>query len=642
MSETLGSRLASLDARRFVGRSDELARLEALLEPQRATSVVLLHGAAGVGKSALLRELARRARTRGYSVVEVEARDLAPIAAEVDAATAAALRPGPTLLTLDSWERLSALDVHLRRELIPRLPVDTLVVIASRRPPSSAWASGGWEHLVLDLPLAPLGPAESDALLRAYGVDDAGTRAEVIAWSGGSPLALVLAGADSHGSGDVPAPGSRRIVERLLRRLLESGTDDRYHDVLAVAALARVTTADLLRDVLPAIDASAAFDWLRSHPAAEPLRDGVTLHDLVGRALRADLRRRVPELERDLRRRLIDALYARCTTGGNFQMTLDLQHLVQDPAIRWGFSWDTSGRLRIDAPRAGDLDAIAALGSKSARAWLDDVSDWFEVSPDRVTVIRDLDDAIAGYGVSVTPHNAPAAALEDPILAARVRHAGDHVPDGAAVIWRQAIDLTRDATSPVIAQIGLAGIVNSGLVNPAAAYLPVVRGDDAARAFADACGAVAVPELAVELHDLTIECRVINYGPGGLLAFQRTAVYRELGLPAPAPPPTLADLREALRNYHSPALLADGPFAPPTGTKADRGAAARRRLDHGIATAFGSSPQDKLLRSVLELAYIDPAPSHELAADELHFSRASYFRKLREAVERVAVQLGIA
>jgi AAA+ ATPase superfamily predicted ATPase len=52
---TLGQRLAREDARRFVGRERELGVLESLLADDPPAAVAFVHGAAGIGKSALLR-----------------------------------------------------------------------------------------------------------------------------------------------------------------------------------------------------------------------------------------------------------------------------------------------------------------------------------------------------------------------------------------------------------------------------------------------------------------------------------------------------------------------------------------------------------------------------------------------------------
>ena len=518
MPETLAAR----DAARFVGRAEELARLEGLVGEDPPVSVVLLHGPGGVGKSALMRELARRVRAHGVTPVEIEARGIAPLAEELDRALEPAMTARRPLVLLDSWERLAVLDAHLRRHLLPRLPADALVVIASRDAPGRSWFSAGWDHVVLDLPLGPLRSGEADALLALRGVTDPGRRAAAVAGAGGSALALALA---ADVPADIPAG-----PDSLLRRVLDSEPEGEGRAVLAVAALARVTTPALLATVLPEVDAAHWFAWLCEHAGAEPLGDGVTLHELVGRALRDDLRNRTPELERDLRRRLVDALYARGAVDGLLGLTLDLQHLVEDPAIRWGFAWDPSGRLRIDTPRLGDPDAIAARSGRAARVWLADARRWFDEAPQRVTVVRDEDDVIVGYGIAATPANAPAFAAEDPVIGPRLRHAERTVPDGAAVVFRQAVDLTHGAGDSVISLLGLAGILGSGLANPAAAYLPIVRGDLAAEAFSAACGARPIDELVVERAGVRVECHNLDYGPGGLLAFQHAAVYRELGL----------------------------------------------------------------------------------------------------------------
>jgi hypothetical protein len=625
-----------------VGRSRELARLEPLLGPDPAASVVFLHGPGGVGKSALMREFARRAVARGWTPLSIDARDIAPLAEAIEAAIAPAAALARPLLLLDSWERLGALDSCLRDSLQPRLPSDALVVIGSRQPPERGWHEGGWEHVVLEISLGPLDADEADALLESRGVVDLAKRAAAVSWAHGSPLALALAAE----AGEAPAAtladgGPGLMVDRLLSFLLGAQPEGEYRKVLAVAALARVTTRDLLATVLPGIDAGRAFGWLARHPSAEPLRDGVMLHDLVGQVLRTDLRRRAPDLERDLRRRIADALYADSARGGLLQMTLDLQHLVQDPAIRWGFAWDMSGRYWVGPPRPDDATAIARLGGRAARAWLEGAEPYFRRTPELVTVVRDRDSGIVGYGVSLTPATAPAWASDDPAVGPRVAHAARHVPGGAAVICRQAVDFTRQPSSPVTALIGMASIIGAGLDNPAAAYLPISQTDAAARAFSAACGARPVVELAIELGGVRVECHVLDYGPGGLLAFQRAAVYRELGLPPPAVPsrPPIEAVREALRAYGSRARLAASPLAQSGGSPAARAEQLRRRIDDAVQHAFGSTRDDRLLRRVLERGYIDPAPTHEAAAAELNLSRTAYFRHLRAAVERVATHL---
>jgi AAA ATPase-like protein len=635
--ETLNGRVAARDAARFVGRAAELARLEGLVGDDRPVTVVLLHGPGGVGKSALMRELARRAAARGATPVTVEARGLAPLAEELDQALAPAMTARRPLVMLDSWERLEALDGHLRRHLLPRLPADALVVIASRHAPGRSWFSAGWDHVVLDLPLSPLDTDEANALLAIHGMQDPTRRAAAVAWAGGSPLALVLV---ADGPADLPAGGdadvSPAVIDALLQRLLDVQPEGDGRAVLAVAALARVTTPALLATVLPDVDAGRWFAWLCEHPSAEPLDDGVTLHDVVARTLCADLRHRTPALERDLRRRLVDALYARGSVDGLLRRTLDIQHLVQDPAIRWGFAWDPSSRLRIDTPRLGDPDAIAARSGRAARVWLADARRWFDEAPECVTVVRDEDDVIAGYGIAATPANAPAFAAEDPIIGPRLRHAARKVPGGAAVVFRQAVDLTHGSGASVTSLLGLAGILGSGLPNPAAAYLPIVLGDREAEAFSAACGARPIDELVVERAGVRVECHNLDYGPGGLLAFQHAAVYRELGLPPPTTLPTLEEVRQALRHLGSPALLARGPLAPTTGTLEERATAVRARIERAVDETFGESAEDRELRDALVRGYLDPAPDHEQAAAGLHLSRAAYFRRLRAAVARVA------
>jgi predicted ATP-dependent serine protease len=85
-ADTLADRMLDRDRGRFVGRTAELAFLERCLGTDPPASIVLVHGAGGIGKSTLLRELARRAALGGRETFFVEGRELSPVTARIASA----------------------------------------------------------------------------------------------------------------------------------------------------------------------------------------------------------------------------------------------------------------------------------------------------------------------------------------------------------------------------------------------------------------------------------------------------------------------------------------------------------------------------------------------------------------------------
>src|SRR5690242_3792528 len=135
---TLAARLADADRRRFTGRASELAFLDTCLDDDAPVSVVHVSGPGGIGKSSLLREVARRAEARGRRSVVVDGRELGPAPGLLEAAVREAAQHAKPVLLLDSYERMTALDPYLRSELLPGLPDQALVVIAGRGTPDPA------------------------------------------------------------------------------------------------------------------------------------------------------------------------------------------------------------------------------------------------------------------------------------------------------------------------------------------------------------------------------------------------------------------------------------------------------------------------------------------------------------------------
>lgn len=673
MSSTLAERLAARDEQRFVGREREIAFFDSLLVDDPPAQVVLVHGPGGIGKSTLLREVARRAARRGYTTRVVEGRDLAPVPGEIESALGDVSAVPRPLILFDTYERMAAADGWLRGRLLPSLPARSVVVLAGRTVPEPAWFENGWERLAVALKLDPMPDDAALDLVRAHGLRDGDLAEELVGWADGSPLALALAAdaAVRHGDGDGDTDGwtTRNIhehpnlVQAILHRIAKTELDGGNLDVAAVAAIARACDEAMLRDVLPEVDARAADAWLRERTFAEPVAGGTALHEIVRQAMRADLRTRDPERDRELRRRIADHLFLKGLKAGP-RTVVDLSELVENDAIRWGFGADGSTTHRPDLWRPEDLPVAKdkILLKPSGAAWWTLTEPILAQAPDRVVTVRDARDTLCGIAIAVTPENAPPVCERDPCLGPWIAHARAAHPGEEVLIWRDSVDFVGhgEITSPVLSILNTAAILRSGLDNPRWSYIPIDATNPAAVAFAEAVASTHLTDLDCPVGDRVVQCHQIDHSDEGLLGSIRAAIYGELGLGSPGPvrlggdlgtlgaailaaeeaaaprgPVTPDVVRDALRNLHQPLELAASPLATGT-TPEERAASVRAEVEDAVTHAFGDSPDEQLLEAIVRRGYLDPDGGHERAADELHVSRATYFRRLKTASARVA------
>ncbi len=79
--------------------------------------------------------------------------------------------PAGGVLLVDTYELLSPLDEWLRDTLLPQLPARSLVVIAGRHEPGTAWRTNvDWAGLTRIQPLGNFDPDESRAYLTRCGL----------------------------------------------------------------------------------------------------------------------------------------------------------------------------------------------------------------------------------------------------------------------------------------------------------------------------------------------------------------------------------------------------------------------------------------------------------------------------------------
>ncbi|MHB8659783.1 MAG: AAA family ATPase [Solirubrobacteraceae bacterium] len=627
-----------MDAEHFVNRAAELEMLERMLDGGR--QIALLHGPGGVGKSALLREFARRAARRGRSIHWVEGRELDPGPGAFDDLLSTVRAAGRALIVIDTFERMEALAGYLRGVILPSLPEETLVVIASRGAPGREWRERGWERVVVELRVDGLTDEHALEVLWSHGLRSTPTARRILGWAGGSPLALTLAAQlAQHADGWAGDPGAPDVVRAIVARLADPEVEPQHTLTLWVAAIARVTTLELLGDALPECDPAGELRWLAARTFTEPLGDGIVPHELVASALRQELLEREPLRERELRRRICDHLYERASRG-NLLLTIDLAHLSLSPEIRWGFAWQPATRFRLDDLRPGDAEQIRArLSGTWYEPLLAGTERFIEQAPEHITTVRDGHDRLRGYTIALSPPDAPDFCAEDPLLGPRLKHARQLPDPGKAVLWRDAVDLAAEFDPAVIAMLGMAGVLKAAHGNPRFAYLPINPHLPGAVQFSQALNGQRLEGLDAQVGKARVECHLVDYGPEGLLGAQRDLIYHELGLarpPSRAPSPTLtAAVREVLRNLDRPQVLAGSELA--TGTSlAERAASVRTLIDEALEQAYSDSAGEQLTRKALIVGYVKPAPSHELAAKQLSLSRAAYFRRLKRGTEQLA------
>lgn len=643
--------MARRDEESFVGREAELRFLEGVLGAESATRIVFLHGPGGIGKSSLLRRLATSAEKEGWTSRLLDGRDLDPMPGEIERLLAGLGTVASPLVLVDTYERIEALDGYLRQELLPSLPDSARIVIAGRRPPRSEWLEGGWERVVAELAVDPLPRDAALELLDRRGITDPAQLSELLTWSGGSPLTLTLgADAASRSSSWHPGePGRDGLAEALIRRVMGSELESRYRPAVEVAALTRAVDPDLLEAVVPGAPAEEACAWLAERSFARPAGAGARLHDVVRSAVRTHLQATEPDREREMRRRLADHLFNRASHG-EARLMVELAELIEDPALRWGLGAEGAVEFRVDGVRVEDIVSVRPWNEvRGASEWWAATEGLLLEAPELAVVVRDRLDVVRALTISTTPRSAPPAADRDPVLGPWLAHARENVPDGNVIVWRDALDFTSptgDAAGRALATANSATILRSGLGNPRWSYLPIDPENEMAVAFATGVGARRVDGLDIRIGTKLHECHVLYHGRDGVLGGIRDGVYRELGLDPPSEPGPMQtagsttgrvrpeEVREALRRLHKPVELAASPLATGDDTGA-RAESVRVILADALERAFGQTPDEELLRTIARRAWFEPEGTHEAAAWDLHVSRATYFRRLRQSTERI-------
>jgi hypothetical protein len=689
MSTRLSDRLTAARRRRFVGRSEELARFQsALAAAELPFQLLYVHGPGGVGKTTLLSEYGRLAEAAGLAVIRLDGRSLEPAPQAFTAALQAALelppgtsvpdslaaRPGRSQIVIDGYEHLAPLDDWLRNTFLPQLPDNLLLVLASRGAPSPGWQTDpGWQTLIRTLALRNLSPEESRAYLARREVPPA-EHQKVLDFTHGHPLALSMVAdvLDQRPGQSFEPESAPDVVKTLLEQFVQKVPGPAHRAALEACAQVRIINEALLGEMLAMPEVHELFDWLRGLSFIESQPAGLLPHDLAREALAADLRWRNPDWCSELHRRA-RAYY---TTRLNHsrdpaqaqRVLLDYVYLHRDNAmVRPFLEWQSGGAgMLIDAARPEDCPLLVEMvrrheGDESARlaeAWFNASSGWL--------LLRAPTGAPAGFVLMLQLQQAPSALVEaDPGAAAAWRYLQSRTPlrpGEVATLFRfwMAQD-TYQAVSPIQSLL-FVHMVRHYLTTPGLAFtfLPSAEPDFWAPMFAYA-------DL-MRLPECDFEAGGRRYGVYGhdwramppmawlaLLAERETAAAPQAGAPARVTEPLLVlsqdefnqAVRDALRDFARPDHLRANPLlrsrmiaerAGGQAPLAERTSVLQSLLKEA-AESLQASPREAKLYRAVQHTYFQPLATQEQVAELLDLPFSTFRRHLKAGVARVAEAL---
>jgi hypothetical protein len=539
------------------------------------------------------------------------------------------------------------------------------LVVAGRHPLDSWHTGERWPVAIRSLALEPLGAAESREYLARRGVAGPELCGQILASCGGWPLALSLAAdlVEQLDLGRLSAtPEWHLTVKVLVEQLLQEASEPALRTLIEAAAVVQRFDEEALAAIAgrPAGDAFAALCRLS---IVRPTPRGLALHDDVRRLVADDLRWRQPERHRELRLRATEhlrRLAARAPAD-------ERERLLEERLFLWGnevarsllYPADEPHEVWVEPSRPEDRPVLIALhqrwqtevrpalGFSSAdvpwdpeRHWR-----WFEqlVShPDaRVRIARHRTGDPLGYDV-VLP------VRDDTLPLVRGHHVISCTVDAYGRL--AGVTPTEQPDLVFLAHLGLAGplpeATRSALIRDLLSVL--ARGGvclcsldlEEYRRLAEALGFRPVPGSETRFRGdsyLGYALDLTRVGPEPWLR----ALLAQRPLPPVGPGELERELREVLVHWRDDRRVAASSLAAlvPAGVAGDADAV-RALVEAAVerAQALVASDHELALRA-LALAYIRRAGTHERIADELHVSRATFYRLLHRGLELSAAAL---
>lgn len=394
-------RMEQLESRMLVGRGRELQSFATILGDESfSCKIINVYGTAGIGKSFLLDELERQARIAGACCITVDSEHLAktpeafcrsiidvldgpaPHASSSSAdITEQCIRSlngassARTVLFIDVYEQMAAMDQWLRDYFLKQLRMSILIVIAGRHPLSEPWfVSPAWRQFIHRMPLTELDYPSVERYAGCSSIIDYERIRQIWRHSKGHPLTMSLVTYISHqlDMNETNTPlEDFGTLPYIVNQWLREVPDEILRTLVETAALLRFFNQESLSFVMNRDIAPSEFHQLIRCSFIRKVNKGWTMHALMRELINKELSSRAPGLYEDRRIRVLLYYYDKFAHAANplsvEQEAAEMLYVAGDAALRAFIHWFDLSPCRFDHIGNTDWNEIEAYIHKKHR-----------------------------------------------------------------------------------------------------------------------------------------------------------------------------------------------------------------------------------------------------------------------------------
>ncbi|QHT59366.1 ATP-binding protein [Paenibacillus lycopersici] len=329
---TLGEALSVERARLFVGRDAELGLMhEWLTLKDPPTEIYFLSGMGGIGKSALMLQFLNMAQQEKVRSIWLDGRVCTdtpggfleslhaflihhPLVQaspnESISAIMAEMTRQKMLLCIDNYEYMHPIEGWFREVFLPELSANgLLVVLASRQDLSFNWMKDmAWQNRIRHIRLEPLARREAERYFTLRGLRQGSVVERLLGDSQGLPLAMALfverLNFPIRDSAAPALPVSMRVSAEMLREVATS----ELKEALELLCILPHADSKWLGRLLEAPLTVVELERLTQFSFIRPTAGGLALHDVARSFLIEDFLQREPERYQIRRRSMMEGL----------------------------------------------------------------------------------------------------------------------------------------------------------------------------------------------------------------------------------------------------------------------------------------------------------------------------------------------